>query len=191
MPETSVRMPALNEIVRFASASMIAASGAGCATSRVPEVVSEPDPASTTIVVEVETEQWDGEMLYLGVFQSAESFLEVDQWAAGVTVPVTSPLTTVVFEDLPALPTAVSGFIDIKRDETLTRNIIGLPLEPWGFSNDISIFITRPRFEQARVEVEVPETVIRFAMGTSLDRSAIRRARSATSPEEASGRKEP
>lgn len=165
---------------RIVAATVTVLFGAsGCVTSPIPEpeVVSQPLPPSR-IVLEVETAKWEGEMLYVAVFQSADTFLEVDHWTAGVSVPVTVPITRVVFDEVPTRPTAVSGFIDIKRDETLTRNVIGLPLEPWGFSNDLSIFFAPPRFDDAKVAISPPETTIRFAMGTSLDRSRIRRARS-------------
>ena len=168
----------------FASVLLMTSMLVGCTTA--PEAIPSAghDPVeTTTLVVEVETPKWEGEMLYIAVYQSADSFLEVDQWVQGVTVPVTCPITRLVFEDVPAVPTAVSGFIDIKRDETLTRNIIGLPVEPWGFSNDISILLSRPKFESARFEVDRPETQVRFAMGTTLDRSEIRGARTRVAEE--------
>ncbi|MCP4836003.1 MAG: DUF2141 domain-containing protein [Phycisphaera sp.] len=151
----------------------------GCSS---PPASTEPEPDTaplppSRIVLEVETDKWEGEMLYVAIFQSADTFLEVDHWTAGISVPVTVPVTRVVFDEVPTRPSAISGFIDIKRDETLTRNIIGLPVEPWGFSNDLSIFFARPRFEDAQVPLTPPETVVRFAMGTSLDRSEIRQAR--------------
>ena len=177
-PHMTGWMPAGRTV--FALVILMVSTLVGCATAPGTAPSGGPDPSETmTLIVEVETPKWEGEMLYIAVYQSAESFLEVDQWVQGVTVPVTCPITRIVFEDVPAIPTAVSGFIDIERDETLTRNIIGLPVEPWGFSNDISILLSRPKFESARFEVDRPETRVRFAMGTALDRSRIRRARAA------------
>ena len=160
------------------ASSLLVSAITGCSTA--PEADPAPRTGSIetmTLVVEVETDRWEGEMLYIAVYQSEDSFLEIDQWVEGVTVPVTVPITRLVFENVPALPTAVSGFIDIKRDETLTRNLIGLPVEPWGFTNDISVFFSRPTFDSTQVPATPPETHVRFAMGTSLDRSDIRRAR--------------
>lgn len=159
----------------------------GCAGG--PDTVASMDldpqmgpPARTRLVVEVETEreEWEGQELYLAVFQDPTSFLDLDAWVAGETVPVTPPLTVVVFEDLAAVPTAISGFIDIVGDANLTRNLIGLPEEPWGFSNDISIFFSKPDFADAAVRLHGPSDRVRFAMGTSLDRSGVRRRRAET-----------
>ena len=157
--------------------------GCGSPPSAV-EVVEPSVVVPTTVVVEVDTPRWEGKMLYIALFQSAEDFLERDRWIAATSTSVTPPLTRVVFEDVPAVPTAASGFIDLRRDENLTRNVIGIPLEPWGFSNDLSIFFSRPTFEDAAVELAPPESTIRFAMGTSLDRSGVRKARAAEASSE-------
>ena len=168
----------------FTATPLLVLMSVGCSTTPEPDPSVALEPVGTmTLVVEVETDEWEGKMLYIAVYQSEESFLELDQWVEGVTVPVTVPITRLVFENVPALPTAVSGFIDIKRDETLTRNLIGLPVEPWGFTNDISVFFSRPTFDSTQVPATPPETHVRFAMGTSLDRSDIRRARAEAAKE--------
>ena len=179
----------IHQLTRARAQALIAAlfvvlMSAGCSTTPEMEPTPQAGPIETmTLVIEVETAEWEGEMLYIAVYQSEDSFLEIDQWVEGVTVPVTVPITRLVFENVPALPTAVSGFIDIKRDETLTRNLIGLPVEPWGFTNDISVFFSRPTFDSTQVPATPPETHVRFAMGTSLDRSDIRRARAEAAKE--------
>jgi uncharacterized protein (DUF2141 family) len=165
----------------------------GCATSsRVESSAAEPDPGAVAevtpmrLVVELETAEWADEVCYVALFQNREGWLENEGWLIGQTVPVTPPLTTIVFDDVPAVPTAVSAFIDLARDENLTRNGIGIPVEPWGFSNDLSVLFGKPSFRSASVEVEPPETVIRFAIGTGLDRSSIRRARREAEAQESS-----
>ena len=158
----------------------------GCGTTDRTEFVRSEGPRDkTNLVVEVETtdETWAGEDLYIAVFQDPDRFLDNDAWLVGRTVPVTPPLTTVVFEDIPSGPTAISGFIDLVKDSNLTRNFIGLPKEPWGFSKDISILLGKPDFADAAVVLEIPEHRIRFAMGTSLDRSDVRRRRAAAEPD--------
>lgn len=152
---------------------------AGCQAG--PETVARTPPTdpdeTTRLVIEVETAEWSGEKLYLAVFQSAEDFLERDRWAESTTIPVEVPVTRVVFEGVRVRPSAISGFIDLEEDQNLTRNVIGLPVEPWGFSNDRSVIFGLPSFEEVAVDLEGPETVVRFRMGTSLDRSGVRAER--------------
>ena len=150
----------------------------GCQTAPVKDAeTSEMSAGTTRLVIEVETEKWENQLLYLAVFQAPEDFLEEDRWAESIVTPVVIPVTRVVFEDVRTIPSAISGFIDIERDETLTRNFIGLPSEPWGFSNDQSVILGLPSFEKVAVELQGPTTVVRFRMGTSLDRSGVRRER--------------
>lgn len=152
----------------------------GCQSG--PETVDQSPPSTkveerTRLVIEVETAEWMGEKLYLAVFQAPEDFLERDRWAESTTIPVSVPVTRVVFEDVLVCPSAISGFIDLKEDQNLTRNVIGLPVEPWGFSNDRSVIFGLPSFEEVAIDLEAPETVVRFRMGTSLDRSSVRAER--------------
>lgn len=182
-PEAISRRRAAGSIVVWA---MSFSSIVGCGTTdRTGFDRYEGPRGETRLVVEVETtdETWAGEELYIAVFQDPDRFLDNDAWLVGKTVPVTPPLTTVVFEDIPSGPTAISSFIDLVKDSNLTRNFIGLPKEPWGFSKDISILLGKPDFADAAVVLEIPEHRIRFAMGTSLDRSDVRRRRAAAEPD--------
>ncbi len=165
----------------------------GCASSPSATPTSaDADPGAVSdrapmrVIVELETAEWSDEVCYVALFQDREGWLEKDGWLVGRSVPVTPPVTTVIFEEVPAAPTAVSAFVDIARDETLTRNGFGIPVEPWGFSNDLSVLFGKPSFRSAVVEVQDPETVIRFAIGTSLDRGSIRRARREAAARESS-----
>lgn len=169
----------------IAIVGVAASLAGGCASSPstpTPDIAtSEPVPAPETtpvrLVVELETPDWADERMYVALFQDRDGWLEPDGWLVGRSVPVTPPLTVVVFDDVPARPTAVSAFVDLERDENLTRNGLGIPLEPWGFSNDLSVLFGKPSFRAASVDVAAPESTVRFAIGRSLDRSGVRRAR--------------
>ena len=171
------------DLPRILGSLAVIALASGCAIDNATSGDPDPGPVALAeaptmrVVVELETPDWEGERLYVALFQEPEGWLEADGWLVGETVEVTPPLTVVVFDGIPARPTAVSGFVDLKRDENLTRNGIGLPLEPWGFSNDLSVLFAKPSFRAACVEVMPPESTIRFAIGRSLDRSSVRRAR--------------
>jgi len=185
-------LPNLREIM-IPAVGMPAMLVAGCASPPsadpqpgLAEAAAVADAAPTRVVVELETETWADEVIYVALFQDRTGWLESEGWLVGRSVPVTPPVTTVVFDDVPAVPTAVSAFVDLARDENLTRNGFGIPVEPWGFSNDLSVLFGKPSFRSAVVDVTPPETVIRFAIGTGLDRSAVRRARRGSEARESS-----
>ncbi len=48
---------------------------------------------------------------------------------------------------------AVSAFHDVNGDRRLSTNLVGIPSEPWGVSNDARPRFGAPAFAQARFEV--------------------------------------
>lgn len=69
-------------------------------------------------------------------------------------------VTTITFSDLPEGEYAVSAFHDEDGDRRLSRNAVGLPTEPWGFSNDAMGAFGPPTFEQAKVALPPSGAVI-------------------------------
>ena len=175
---SSRQLPTSRSVAGFLALVLGSMTAVGCRSAPGTIVDDAAAVAGTTrLVIEVETAKWENELLYLAVFQASEDFLETDRWAESIVIPVVIPVTRVVFEDVRIMPSAISGFIDLERDENLTRNFIGLPSEPWGFSNDQSVILGLPSFEDVAVELQAPTTLVRFRMGTSLDRSGVRRER--------------
>lgn len=58
---------------------------------------------------------------------------------------------TVVLKDLPDGPLALSLFQDANGNNRLDMNTMGMPVEPFGFSNDAVGQFGPPKFEQAVV----------------------------------------
>ena len=56
---------------------------------------------------------------------------------------------TVVLKDLPEGPLALSLFQDANANGRLDMNMMGMPIEPYGFSNDAAGHFGPPKFEQA------------------------------------------
>ncbi len=61
--------------------------------------------------------------------------------------------TRFVFTDLPPGDYAVAAFHDRNGDGKLTKNILGIPTEPYGFSNNVYGFMGPAGFEKAAVTV--------------------------------------
>ena len=59
----------------------------------------------------------------------------------------------VVFKDLAEGDYAISTFVDENSNRRLDTNAIGIPTEPYGFSNDASGNFGPPTFEQAKFVV--------------------------------------
>lgn len=62
---------------------------------------------------------------------------------------------------------AVAAFHDENDNMDFDRNFLGLPTEPFGFSNDPRLR-GKPRFDESAIEVREPRTEITFRLKNSL-----------------------
>ena len=60
---------------------------------------------------------------------------------------------TVVLKDLPEGELAISVFHDLNGNGRLDSNGMGIPMEPFAFSNEAKAMFAAPRFEAARFSV--------------------------------------
>lgn len=72
----------------------------------------------------------------------------------------------VVFADLPAGDYAVAVFHDADGDGELGTNILGIPIEGYGFSNDARGFMGPPSFDAAAIAVGGDDDLISIVVKT-------------------------
>ena len=78
--------------------------------------------------------------------------------------PAAKGSVRIVFADLPAGDYAVTAFHDADGDGELARNLVGMPTESYGFSNDAHGFMGPPSFKAAAVTVGAGDTPVRIAV---------------------------
>jgi uncharacterized protein (DUF2141 family) len=76
-----------------------------------------------------------------------------------VKVAVSNKTASIVFEGLPVGTYAVAILHDENNDEKLNTNLLGLPKEGYGFSNNVMGAFGPPAFSKASIKVS-PKTVI-------------------------------
>ena len=94
---------------------------------------SAADDASLT--VQVEGLQGARGAVVMAVFASADSWNGGDPVAGG-RVEVSGPAVTVSFDALPAGDYAIRMYHDVDGDGELDVNLMGIPSEPFAFSNN-------------------------------------------------------
>lgn len=93
-----------------------------------------------------------GATLMVAVFTEPASWLKQPQVGRRFALAgAVGGRITVVLKDLPDGPLALSLFQDTNSNGQLDVNAMGLPVEPFGFSNDAAGVFGPPRFEQAVV----------------------------------------
>lgn len=97
-------------------------------------------------------------VLMVGLFNSEKTFTK-EIWK-GNTPKAAEGNMKVVFKNIPAGDYAVSVFHDENGDGKLNANLIGIPKEGFGFSNDAMGKFGPPSFEKAKVVMPLKKTVI-------------------------------
>lgn len=107
--------------------------------------------ADLTLEVEgLDTSRLQGATLMVAVFTEPATWLR--QPKAGhrfALAPSANGKFSVVLKDLPEGPLALSLFQDANANGRLDMNAMGIPVEPYGFSNDAAGNFGPPKFEQA------------------------------------------
>ena len=76
-----------------------------------------------------------------------------NQAAQTKVIPSTGDDVTFVFEGLQPGRYGIKMFHDVDGDGELKRSMIGIPVEPYGFSNDAPVRFGPPDFDSAAFEV--------------------------------------
>ncbi len=97
--------------------------------------------------------------LYVALFDSAEA-LTADKAVAAQTLPMRDGKAQLVFVGLPPGRYALKSFADENGNGKLDANLVGVPIERYGFSNDARGRMGPPTFDAAAVPLEAADSSI-------------------------------
>lgn len=89
--------------------------------------------------------------VYLAIYDRQETFPIPGRQIASQVVDPTDRHLTVRFKDLPPGQYAAAAFQDFNGNGKLDKNFLGIPREPYGFSNGARAIAGPPKFSQAAV----------------------------------------
>ncbi len=146
---------------RLLAASLLAAAGCQTSTPAEAPMASErvgPDRELRVRVVGLES----AGAVRLALFES-EAHMEAEQPFAGSFQKASGTEMTLVFE-VPEGVWGITGFYDKNENGVLDTNLVGMPTEPYAFSNNARGEFGPPSFEQIAFEVgkETPEMEMDF-----------------------------
>jgi uncharacterized protein (DUF2141 family) len=109
--------------------------------------------ADVTLEVEgLDTSRMQGAQLLVAVFTEPASWLRQPQSGHRFSLDAAANgKLTVTLKNLPDAPLALSLFQDANANGRLDMNAMGIPVEPFGFSNNAAGNFGPPQFEQAVV----------------------------------------
>jgi uncharacterized protein (DUF2141 family) len=94
----------------------------------------------------------------IAVYNSEESFMK--KHIASKKVTVTGKEVSLVFEDIAPGSYAITTFHDENDNDKLDTNFLGIPNEPYGFSNDARGSFGPPSYEKAKVKVNANKKLV-------------------------------
>jgi uncharacterized protein (DUF2141 family) len=114
-------------------------------------MATQPVPATDEFVITFTNVEKASGSIYVGIYDRSDHFLKDDKAVIKKIVPVRS--TGEVRVSLAALPPgtyAVSAFHDVNGNGRMDKNIVGIPTEPYGFSNDARPMFRAPNWNEAK-----------------------------------------
>lgn len=135
------------------------------AASALAAIVTLQAPATVTLTVRVDRFPSAKGMAGIALWKGPGGFPEGIEHAVATTyVPVESGIATARFDRLAPGPYAVTVYQDQNDNRRFDKNWVGVPREPWGVSNNVRPRLRAPTFEEARVDLEPGEQVVRISV---------------------------
>ena len=97
-------------------------------------------------------------MLYVALFDTPEA-MAADTALAAQTLPMREGTAQLVFVGLPPGRYAIKSFADENGNGRLDTNLVGLPTERYGFSNDAKGRMGPPAFDAAAVTLDADSSI--------------------------------
>lgn len=94
--------------------------------------------------------------IVLAVYDSEESWMDESLILTYRFVPVRQVGDIAITFDLPKGNYAISVYHDVNGDKKLNTNLMGIPKEPYGFSNDARATFSAPPYEDAMFTLNGP-----------------------------------
>lgn len=89
----------------------------------------------------------------IGLFNTGERFLEEGQAYKSISVEVNDTSETLTIKNLPDGVYAISLYHDVNSNGRCDRNFLGIPKEPYAFSNNFRPKFSPPSFEDCQFQI--------------------------------------
>lgn len=117
------------------------------------------ETTQTVVVRNLDKKKGD---VYIGWYNSQESYMDANKAVYKKVVPVTGKNeVAVAFDNIPSGTYAITVFFDSNGNGELDKNLLGIPREEYGFSNNIIPLTRSATFQEASISVNGrPQSII-------------------------------
>jgi uncharacterized protein (DUF2141 family) len=132
---------------------------------------------AANLTIRVENVLPDGGILRLGLYDEARYPDDNAKPVAGADVPAVAGETVITLRNIPPGVYAIQTYQDVNSNDKMDTSWIGLPLEPFGFSQDIVPFLSKPSFSDVKFTVTAGENSQIIHLQNSVRNSPAEKAR--------------
>jgi uncharacterized protein (DUF2141 family) len=116
-------------------------------------------PTTETVTVVVSALASTSSVVKLNFYNDPDKFLKVGQMAIRMVVRPDGKSTLSIPVTLAPGEWAVAVSQDLNNNDKLDKNFLGIPTEPFAFSNNVKPRLAAPRFEECKFTVAGPGQV--------------------------------
>lgn len=120
--------------------------------------LASPLADAADLTVQIDNVPDGGGSIMIQVLDSEAAFQDEAPAIANLILPATAPSISFVTSALPAGDYAIRVMHDRNGNARLDSNVVGMPTEPWGFSNNASGNFGPPGWQDARFELDEVHT---------------------------------
>ena len=91
--------------------------------------------------------------LFIAVFRATDDFPVFGKQFKGIVKEVEGKSQNYTFDDLPEGDYAVAIYQDLNRNKILDKNLLGIPTEIYGFSNNARRTFRAPSFQESKFKL--------------------------------------
>ena len=124
----------------------------------VPAILAQ-SAGQATVIVKVTGLRSEKGQVRIAVFNSSEKWLG-EQPVYSSTINVDSQSVTWKIYDVPYGDYGIAVFHDENKNGKMDKNFVGIPLEPYGFSNNVRVTLGPPTWEKSKFVVKGPTTEV-------------------------------
>jgi uncharacterized protein (DUF2141 family) len=134
---------------------------------------------TANLTIRVENVLAAGGMLRLGVYDEARYPNDDSKPIAAADVTAVPGETIVTLHAIPPGVYAIQTFQDVNVNNKMDTSWVGLPLEPFGFSQDATPFLSKPSFDEVKFTLAAGENSQTIHLQNSIRKSPTDKARDA------------
>ena len=112
-----------------------------------------------TLTVEVFGLKNNTGKVFLAIFDNEQTFLKTNKEVNGMSVIIENNKAMAQFRGLKKGEYALSLFHDKNNNNMLDKNLIGIPKEPYAFSNNATGIFGPPSFKDSKINLNADKTI--------------------------------